>query len=98
MFLPLFEQWNLPEGWLAGLIDRDGNFIARSRNHEQMVGKPASEGFRAAARATAQGWNEMVSLEGATIANAHVTSPLSGWVMGLAAERRCSRRRSATRS
>ncbi len=29
----------------------------------------------------------MMSLEGATIANAHVTSPLSGWVMGLAAEK-----------
>ena len=49
---PLFEQWNLPEGWLAGLIDRNGNFIARSRNHEQNVGRPASEGFprRGAAR------------------------------------------------
>jgi two-component sensor histidine kinase len=87
VFLSLFEQWNLPEGWLAGLIDRDGNFIARSRNHEQNVGKPASEGFRTAAQTGAQGWNEMVSLEGATIANAHVTSPLSGWVMGLAAEK-----------
>jgi two-component sensor histidine kinase len=87
VFLSLFEQWNLPEGWLAGLIDRDGNFIARSRNHEQTVAKPASEGFRAATRTAAQGWNEMVSLEGATIANAHVTSPLSGWVMGLAAEK-----------
>ena len=50
IFLSLFEQWNLPEGWLAGLIDRNGNFIARSRNHEQNVGRPASEGFRAAAR------------------------------------------------
>ncbi len=87
VFLSLFEQWNLPEGWLAGLVDRDGNIIARSRSHAQVVGKPASEGFRAAARASAQGWNEMKSLEGATIANAHVTSPLSGWVMGLAAEK-----------
>ena len=34
IFLSLFEQWNLPEGWLAGLIDRNGNFIARSRNHD----------------------------------------------------------------
>ena len=42
-FPALFEQWNLPEGWLAGLIDRNGNFIARSRNHEQNVGKPASK-------------------------------------------------------
>src|SRR5690242_890039 len=25
ILLPLFEQWNLPEGWLAGLIDRKGN-------------------------------------------------------------------------
>ncbi len=87
VFLSLFEQWNLPEGWLAGLIDRDGNFIARSRAHDQNVGKPASEGFRAAARSALEGWNEMVSIEGGTVANAHVTSPLSGWVMGLAADR-----------
>jgi len=87
VFLSLFESWNLPEGWLAELIDRDGNFIARSRNHGETVGKPASEGFRAAAREADQGWNEMVSLEGATIANAHVRSPLSGWTMALAAER-----------
>ena len=87
IFLSLFEQWNLPEGWLAGLIDRNGYFIARSRNHAQNVGKPASDGFRAAARNAPQGWNEIVSLEGGTIANAHVTSPLSGWVMGLAADR-----------
>jgi two-component sensor histidine kinase len=87
IFLSLFEQWNLPDGWLAGLIDRNGNFIARSRNHETNVGKPASEGFRAASRDAVQGWNEMLSLEGGTIANAHVTSPLSGWVMGLAADK-----------
>jgi two-component sensor histidine kinase len=87
IFLSLFEQWKLPEGWLAGLIDGDGNFIARSLNHAQHVGKPASEGFRAAARRSWEGWNEMVSLEGGTIANAHVTSPLSGWVVGLAADK-----------
>jgi two-component sensor histidine kinase len=87
VFLPLFEHWDLPEGWLAGLIDRDGNFIARSRQHDRNVGKPASEGFRAAARRSPQGWNEMVSIEGGTIANGHVTSPLSGWVMGLAVDK-----------
>jgi two-component sensor histidine kinase len=88
MFLALFEQWNLPEGWLAGLIDRNGNFIARSLRHDRTVGHPASEGFRAAARNARHGWNEMISLEGGTVANAHVTSPLSGWVMALAAEKK----------
>jgi two-component sensor histidine kinase len=87
IFLKLFEQWNLPDGWLAGLIDRNGNFIARSRSHDATVGKPASEDFRRAARSSEQGWNEMVSIEGGTVANAHVTSPLSGWVMGLAADK-----------
>ena len=87
VFLTLFEQWNLPEGWLAGLVDQDGRFIARSRNHEQNVGRPASEGFRNAARAAAIGWNELVSIEGDRVATSHVTSALSGWVMGLAAER-----------
>jgi two-component sensor histidine kinase len=87
IFLPLFEQWNLPEGWLAGLIDRNDNFIARSRNHDDHVGRPASEGFRSAVHRAPQGWNEMISLEGGKIANGHVTSPLSGWVMGLAADK-----------
>lgn len=87
VFLTLFEQWNLPEGWLAGLVDQNGNFIARSRNHEQNIGRPASEGFRNAARASAIGWNELISIEGDRVATSHVTSALSGWVMGLAAER-----------
>ena len=87
IFLALFEQWNLPDGWLAGLIDSKGNFIARSRNHEQYVGKPGSEDFRAAARREPIGWNETRSLEGIPVATAHVTSPLTGWVMGLAADK-----------
>jgi len=88
IFRTLFEQWNLPEGWLAGLIDRNGNFIARSRSHEENVGRRASEGFRSAAMGSREGWNEMTSLEGGTIANAHVTSALSGWVMGLATDKK----------
>lgn len=86
-FKMLLDERHLPEGWLAGLIDRNGNFIARSRDHDRTVGRPASEGFRAAARSSREGWNEMVSVEGSTIANGHVTSDLSGWVVGLAAEK-----------
>jgi two-component sensor histidine kinase len=87
IFVPLFEERSLPEGWLAGLIDRRGNFVARSRDHERTAGKPASVGFRAAARNSREGWNEMISLEGGTVANGHVASQLSGWVTGLAADK-----------
>jgi two-component sensor histidine kinase len=87
IFLPLFEQWNLPEGWLAALIDRNGAFIARSRDHDSMVGKPTPEGLRSAARQSIEGWREASSVDGHAIANAHVTSYLSGWAMALGVER-----------
>ena len=86
-FKMLLDERHLPEGWLAGLIDRTGNFVARSRDHDRVVGKPASTGFRAAAQRVSEGWFEFASLEGELLANNHVTSALSGWVMALAAER-----------
>ena len=86
IFVPLLAESELPDGWLAGLIDREGNFIARSRDHDRLAGEPASEGFRAAAKRTREGWNDIISREGTAVTNFHATSPLSGWVMGLAAE------------
>ena len=72
---------------MGGLIDRNGNFVARSREHDLMVGKPASLGFRSAALKAKEGWFEFSSLEGKTLANYHVTSELSGWTMALATEK-----------
>ncbi len=86
-FKKLMDDRHLPEGWLGGLIDRNGNFVARSREHDRMVGKPASLGFRSAALKAKEGWFEFPSLEGQSLANYHTTSELSGWVMALAADR-----------
>ena len=86
-FKALLDERSLPDGWLAGLIDRNGNFIARSRDHDRTVGRPASEGFRTAARRSSEGWNETTTLENETMATGHATSRLSDWVMGLAAGR-----------
>ena len=86
IFQPLLAESTLPEGWLAGLIDRDGNFIARSRDHDRLAGQPASPGFRAVATRSQEGWNEITSTEGKAIANGHATSQISGWVMGVAAD------------
>lgn len=86
-FRKLLEERILPEGWLAGLIDRDGNFIARSRDHERTVGKPAATGFRTAALQSPEKLTDTVTLENEPTTTAHTTSELSGWVMGLAANR-----------
>ncbi len=87
VFKMLMDDRHLPEGWLAGLLDRNGNFVARSREHDRMVGKPASDGLRAAVQRTKEGWFEFTSLEGEPLANHHATSELSGWVMALAADK-----------
>ena len=84
-FKMLLDERYLPEGWLAGLIDRQGNFIARSRDHDRTVGKPASDGFRNAAKRAPEGWTDTRSLENETMKTGHATSQLSGWVLGLAA-------------
>lgn len=85
-FKMLMDEGYLPDGWLGGLIDRNGNFIARSRDHERLVGEPASVGFRTAAQNVKEGWHEFPSLEGQPLANAHVASDLSGWVAALGTE------------
>jgi two-component sensor histidine kinase len=86
-FAKLMDDRHLPETWMGGLIDRNGNFVARSREHDLMVGKPASLGFRSVALKAKEGWFEFPSLEGKTLANYHVTSELSGWTMALATEK-----------
>lgn len=86
-FLPVFATTDLPDGWLAGLIDRSGNFIARSRDHDGQVGRPASEGFRRVAQEGKEGWHEINSVEGSPLSQGHVTSDLSGWVMAVAADK-----------
>lgn len=46
LFLGLLSREQMPEGWLAGILDRRGDFIARTHDHERMVGKPAAAGWR----------------------------------------------------
>src|SRR5690349_16534351 len=40
----------VPDGWLVGVIDGNGRFIARSRDEASQLGSLASEGWRAAAK------------------------------------------------
>lgn len=86
-FKQLLDERYLPEGWLAGLIDRNGNLIARSRDHDRTVGKPASATFRKAVAGSREGLADTFTLENEATTTAHTTSALSGWVMGLAANR-----------
>jgi PAS domain S-box-containing protein len=84
-FLDVLNQQNLPEGWYAGLADRSGNYIARTRGDRRLVGTLASAGWRGVMHE--DGWSEFPSLEGDMLDNANVISPLSGWAVAVAARK-----------
>jgi hypothetical protein len=82
-FLDLLSREHTPEGWLSGILDRRGDFVARTRDYERMVGKPAAAGWRAIMHR--DGLFEFPVAEGDTIVAANVVSPLSGWAIGVGA-------------
>jgi len=72
-------QRHLPDGWLAGLFDRDGIIAGRSRAADHYVGQPASDKTRAAAAAHAAGLIESVTKDGVAIYAAFARSPRTGY-------------------
>jgi hypothetical protein len=75
---------NLPASWVATVINR---VVARSRQHEIFVSKPAPDEFLRAARGTDGIW-EGHNLEGTEVLGAYARSGVSGWTtfVGVPAE------------
>jgi PAS domain S-box-containing protein len=81
-FSALLSRQSLPAGWLVGIIDRAGNFIARAPRAGDMVGRPASAGFRGSRGQ--EGVREYPSLEGDVVVSANGVSLKSGWTVAVA--------------
>lgn len=79
----LLAQDGLAPGWLAGVVDREGILLARSRDAETYVGRRIGATFLAAVERKERGLFESVSLEGVPITNA--LHPIHGgdWVLGV---------------
>jgi signal transduction histidine kinase/ActR/RegA family two-component response regulator len=82
VFGRLIRAQNLPQGWVSGLVDVTGHFIARvpPRSPDQM----ASRDFLAAIRRSHEGWYRGLTVEGKDTFTAHKASELSNWTVGLA--------------
>jgi hypothetical protein len=80
----LYEA-GLREGWAAGIVDRNGILLARSRLAERYVGLEAQAPMVEAARSDRdQGLFDVVSRDGLAMKNAFERSPGSGWVAAVA--------------
>jgi two-component sensor histidine kinase len=68
----------VPEGWTVGVGDRDGHYVARSKKHEEMSGKPGLPEYvdKVVGRS---GTFISRNIEGAELLAGYYRSPHSGW-------------------
>ncbi|MFZ6644924.1 ATP-binding protein [Undibacterium sp. TJN25] len=84
-FVRVLSHGNIPSSWTLAIIDRDGNFISRSRGADQLIGKPARPELIRAARDAQQGQIRHLTLEGVDSYDVFVHSALAGWTVAIAA-------------
>jgi hypothetical protein len=81
----LFSEAGLRNGWSAGIIDRTGILLARSKNPEKFVGVPAQRPMYDFARGpTTRGLYEVIDRDGINAKNAYERSAASLWTVSVA--------------
>jgi signal transduction histidine kinase/ActR/RegA family two-component response regulator len=81
-FEDIIRQQRLPDGWVSGIVDSGGSFVARVPTRP--AGEPASVAFRAAVAQAPEGWYRGLTVDGRDTYTAHIRSDSSGWAIGLA--------------
>ncbi len=82
VFSHLIAQQELQPGWVIGLIDKEGGFVARFP--PRPLGSKASREFRAASQSGSSGWYRGLTVDGQDTFTAFVVSPSTGWALGQA--------------
>ena len=81
----LLRELPMPTGWVAGIIDRNGLVIARTRRASEFVGKRAPEWILDAIRSARDGRAVGPAFEGEQLSVAYTRSNVSGWTIAFAA-------------
>ena len=79
------QQDDLPPDWIVAVIDRAGQFVARSHLSDELRGKPARPEFVAATAQKNEGLYRNLTLEGIDSYIAFDHSKLTGWTIAVAA-------------
>lgn len=81
----LFAEAGMRESWRAGIVDRQGAIVARSRNPEEFIGVRAQEPLIEAIKSgRASGLFDVVSRDGIEMRNSYQRSRISGWTAAVA--------------
>lgn len=76
----VFEQQQLPPEWHAGIVDRNGVFVARSKEPEKYIGHPVSSDFARKMNDSPDGFYEGVTRAGWPAVAFFSRAPQSEWV------------------
>ena len=81
----LFGEAGLRESWRAGIVDRQGTILARSRDSETLIGVRAQEPLVVAVHSgRSNGLFDVVSRDGIKMSNSFQRSTISGWTAAVA--------------
>ena len=83
-FLPIFAENSIPREWTVAILDRQGNFIARNRQSEVMIGRPARAELVSASQNASDGEIRHATWEGVDSYDVFTHSALSGWTVAVA--------------
>ena len=83
-FKDLLVEQRLPADWLAGIADRSGVIIARTRAPELAVGRRVSAELMADISKSDEGSGVGRTFEGVPVYNAFARSKLTGWTVAIA--------------
>jgi two-component sensor histidine kinase len=83
-FRALLREQHYPADWYAGIVDRNGVFVARLLDPDgRQTGEPASASWRDAMHSSAEGIVGNRASDGETLINAY-TRTAHGWTVGVA--------------
>jgi signal transduction histidine kinase len=78
-FVGILQSQQFPLAWITGVLDSSGNIVARSRDAERYLGKPAVPALARMARDNKEGVLETTTLEGIPVITAFSRSSVSDW-------------------
>jgi PAS domain S-box-containing protein len=78
-FQQVLARQRLPATWIAAVLDRSGTIIARTHDHERMLGQRARAALVARIGEVAEDAVESITVDGVPVVTAFSRSPHYGW-------------------
>src|SRR5262249_57681994 len=75
----VLTRQGMPDDWVGTVFDGHNNVVARTRNMEQLLGRPVSADFAALLGTPPTHWKVTRTLEGSSVYTAWARSSESGW-------------------